>query len=113
MSQAIRLTDEVIEGVMRAIVENDPAVRDNGALGLQYLAAILGVLAVDYPGDDQECRELLDHLAAFSRHVFEDQRKARARRAQPAAEPAVPKGRCIPDPDHPAYGVWKVDRGQD
>ena len=112
MSKGIRLSGELIENMMRVIAEHDEEVKENGTLGLQYMAAVMGVLATDYPGSDSDRAELLEHLAEFTRHVHEDQMRARQQQAQPAqaaAAPAAPKGRCVPDPDNPAAGVWKAE----
>jgi hypothetical protein len=117
MSNSIQLSHELIDNVMQAIVDHDKAVTENGTLGLQYLAAILGVLAADYPGNEAECEELLTHLHEFTKHVYGDQARSRQQQAaQQSAQSQAPqseaaKGRCEPDPDEPAAGVWRVDRG--
>ena len=40
MSNSIQLSHELIDNVMKAIVDHDKAVTENGTLGLQYLAAM-------------------------------------------------------------------------
>ncbi|HEB57950.1 MAG TPA: hypothetical protein ENJ01_01895 [Gammaproteobacteria bacterium] len=110
MSKGIQLSSELIENMMRVIAEHDEEVRENGTLGLQYMAAVMGILAADYPGSDSDRMELLEHLAGFTRHVYEDQMRAREQQQQRAPQqPAPAKGRCVPDPDNPAAGVWKAE----
>ncbi len=111
MSNSIQLSNELIENVMQAIVQHDATVAENGTLGLQYLAAMLGVLASDYPGTADECEELLNHLHEFTKHVYNDHARAQQQQAAPAQAPQVPKGRCETDEADPAAGVWRVDRG--
>ena len=110
MSEGIRLSHELIDSVMAAIVAHDEQVEENGTIGLQYLAAIIGVLAADYPGSDSDRQEMLEHLAGFSKHVHDDQMRSRQQQQQPAAPPQAAGGRCEADPDNPAAGVWRADK---
>ena len=109
MSEGIRLSHELIDGVMGAIVAHDPQVEQNGTIGLQYLAAIMGVLAADYPGGDSDKTELLDHLSAFTRHVYDDQLRSRQQQQQ-QQQPETAAGRCETDPNNPAAGVWRANK---
>ena len=110
MSEGIRLSHEMIDGVMAAIVAHDPQVEENGTVGLQYLAAIMGVLAADYPGSDSDRQELLEHLAAFTRHVHDDQLRSRQQQEQQQQQPQAAGGHCETDAENPATGVWRADK---
>lgn len=101
VSEGIRLSDELISNIFQAIARHDPAAGEDMMLGLQYLSAITGYLSAGFPGSEQERGELLDGLAAFTRHVCNEQVAARTRSAQAAA----PKGRSI-ETDDPAVGIW-------
>lgn len=101
MSDGIQLSDELISNIFRAIAEHDSAVEQDMMLGLQYLSAITGYLSAGFPGADHERDELLNQLAAFTRHVCEEQAASR----QQAQQEVVPQGRSI-ETDDPAMGIW-------
>ncbi len=105
MSEGIQLSDELISNIFRAIADHDSAVEQDMMLGLQYLSAITGYLSAGFPGADHERDELLNQLAAFTRHVCEEQVASRQQAAQPAPEQAAPKGRSV-ETDDPAMGIW-------
>ncbi len=105
MSEGIQLSDELISNIFRAIVEHDSAVEQDMMLGLQYLSAITGYLSAGFPGADHERDELLNQLAAFTRHVCEEQAASRRQPPQQAPQEAVPQGRSI-ETDDPAMGIW-------
>ena len=91
----LNLSRELVQSLMRALQQHDERARDPG-LAAQYLAAVTGLLVGNAPPPPAQKRELLDELAAFSRHVLEDVlARAEARPAPPA-----------PDPEK-AFGIWK------
>lgn len=110
MSDGLKLSRELIEQLLRAIGEHDADARQDMFLNLQYLSAVAGYLAADYPGPASERDELLEHLSAFMKHVC-DERSAKQQPAQTQASdtPAnIPPGKSEPT-DDPAVGIWKPD----
>ncbi len=105
MSEGIQLSEELISNIFQAIAAHDTAVEQDMTLGLQYLSAITGYLSAAFPGTDHERDELLDQLAAFTRHVCDEQVAAGKQQAQPAAAEATVKGRSVETGD-PAMGIW-------
>ncbi len=106
MSEGIQLSEELISNIFQAIAAHDEAVEQDMMLGLQYLAAITGYLSAGFPGDDHEREELLNQLAAFTRHVCDEGVAAAGKQqAQPAAEEAATKGQSV-ETDDPAVGIW-------
>ncbi len=107
MSEGIQLSDELVADVFRTIASHDPAAEQDMMLGIQYLSAITGYLAAGFPGSDQECDEFLDQLAAFSKHVCDQQAESDKDKqaSQPAAAEAAPGGRSVETSD-PAMGIW-------
>ncbi len=103
--ESLRLSDELITGVVNVLVQHDPRAEQDMMLGLQYLAAISGYIAASYPGADSERDELLEHLAAFTRHVTTD-RASKLQQQQQEAE--TPAGRSV-ETDNPAVGIWKPE----
>lgn len=107
MSDGITLSDDLIHNLYGVIHQHDPAVEKNMMLVLQYLAAASGVMLADYPGSDADRDELVDQLAAFTRHVAEEQRRQDQPPQQAAQQPAE-AGRSVPT-DDPAVGIWKPE----
>ncbi len=105
MSEGIQLSDELISNIFRAIADHDSAVEQDMMLGLQYLSVITGYLSAGFPGADHERDELLNQLAAFTRHVCEEQAALRQQAPQQAPQEAAPQGRSI-ETDDPAMGIW-------
>ena len=110
MSESITLSDDLISGVYSVIVQHDQNAKENMMLALQYLAAVTGYMSAGYPGSDAERDELIDHLAAFSKHVAQEEVSANASQQQPqqAAAPDTPKGKSVAT-DDPAIGIWKPE----
>ena len=110
MSDGINLSRELIDSLLDTIGEHDAEAREDMVVNLQYLSAVAGYLAADYPGPASERDELLEHLHEFMKHVC-DQRahkqQAQQTQASAPATPAVP-GKSIPT-DDPAVGIWKPD----
>ena len=69
--EPLKLSDELISDLQNVIVEHDERAKDGG-VAIQYYAAIIGYILAnqEYPMDQK--KEFLNHLYAFSNHVFED-----------------------------------------
>lgn len=103
----ITLSDELIHNIMHTVMDHDPATQQDMIRALQYLAAVTGYLAADYPGPEEQRNELLEHLHQFATHVANE--KASSKQQQPAQpSPATaPAGKTVQDENNPAMGVWK------
>lgn len=109
MSEGIQLSEDMITKLIDVISEYDVEAKQDRIIVLQYLAAINGYLAADYPGPDTEREELLEHLAEFSRHVCEERIQSKQQSAPPqAAQPEAPLGKSVPT-DDPAVGIWRPE----
>lgn len=108
MADGIKLSRDLIDKLLQVVGEHDPQAQEDMVINLQYLCAVTGYLAADYPGPDSERDELLEHLHAFTRHVCDD--RANSQQAQqPAAATAAPSpGKSVPT-DDPAVGIWKPE----
>jgi hypothetical protein len=104
----ITLSDELIHNIMHLVMDHDPAAQQDMIRALQYLSAVTGYLAADYPGPEEQRNELLEHLHQFAMHVANEKASSKQEQtAQPAAETPVPAGKTIQDQNNPAIGVWK------
>lgn len=110
MSEGIQLSEEMISRLINVIGEYDASAGEDRIVVLQYLAAINGLLAADYPGPAAEREELLEHLAEFTRHVCNERIQSRQQQATPqqATQPDLPAGKSVPT-DDPAVGIWKPE----
>lgn len=106
MAEGIKLSRELIDNLLRVVVEHDPQAQEDMVVSLQYLCAVTGYLAADYPGPTNERDELLEHLHAFMKHVCDDRAKDKQNQQQQSAAPAA--GRSVAT-DDPAVGIWKPD----
>ena len=108
--ESIQIHDDLISGVLDVVTRHDARAETDMMLGLQYLAAVIGYIAASYPGPVAERDALLEHLAAFSKHVTDD----RAASLQPQQQstqqeaPSTPKGHSETT-DDPAIGIWKPE----
>lgn len=93
MSQ-LQLSDQLIDAVQETLGAHDSKAREPG-VAIQYLAAIIGyrVGKLDMPAAGKE--DVLEQLAAFTRHVMQD-----VARADPPA----------PAPAQDAFGIWRAPR---
>jgi len=105
VSKGIQLSDELVSDIFSAIARHDPAAEQDMMLGLQYLSAISGYLSAGYPGADHERDELLNQLAAFSKHVCDEQVASRQQASNQETQDTTPKGRSV-ETDDPAMGIW-------
>ena len=106
MSEGIQLSQDLISELIHTIGEHDAEAKSDRIIVLQYLAAVSGFLAADYPGPDSERDELLAHLAQFAQHVCDERAESKQQASQPQA--AAPQGRSVPT-DDPAVGIWKPE----
>jgi len=110
MSDDISLSRDLIDALLNTIGEHDAHARQDMLVNLQYLVAVAGYLAADYPGPASERDELLEHLHAFMKHVCDDRANSQqAAQTQAPANAATPAaGKSVPTND-PAVGIWKPD----
>lgn len=110
MADGINLTRDFIESMLHTIARHDADAQQDMMVNLQYLCAVAGYLAADYPGPANERDELLEHLHALMKHVCDD-RAAKPQpqpQAAPAANPASAAGKSVATAD-PAVGIWMPD----
>ena len=106
---SLQLSDELISSLIEVIVKHDARTETDMMLGLQYLAAVTGYIAAGYPGPAQDRDALLEHLAAFTKHVADDRAATLQQQQQQAPETqAAPKGHSEATND-PAIGIWKPE----
>lgn len=89
----IQLSEELLSNIQSVLEQNDPQAGDAG-IAVQYLAALTGVLAAQFPGDAERKRQVLRQLLEFTDRVFEDSLED---------EPAVTSD----NPYGPGFGVWR------
>ena len=65
----LTLSDELLTSLVGAIQQHDQRATQNMMVILQYLSAVQGYFAADYPGTDSERNDLLDQMAEFAKHV--------------------------------------------
>ena len=106
--ESLQLSDELISGLIEVIVKHDSRAETDMMLGLQYLAAVTGYIAAGYPGPAQERDTLLEHLAAFTKHVTDDRAASLQQQQQTQPAQATPKGHSV-QTDDPAIGIWKPE----
>ena len=105
---SLQLSDELISSLIDVIVKHDSRTETDMMLGLQYLAAVTGYIAAGYPGPAQDRDALLEHLAAFTKHVTDDRAASVQQEQQAQQAQAVPKGHSE-STDDPAIGIWKPE----
>jgi len=88
----IQLSDDLITEIQEILQNNDPACQDAG-IGIQYIAAIMGFMLSQFPGDEQQKKEILNQLFGFANHVLTEN--------APKQEPA--------NSGQDAFGIWKPD----
>ncbi len=95
---SIQITDRLMRDLQQLLNEHDPQTRNLG-VGIQYLAAIEGLLLAQLPGPAEDKRRLFAQLVEFSRQVLEDNLGDQAAPEPPAAN----------DSGDPAFGIWRPD----
>lgn len=68
----IQLSDQLLSDIQAVLEKNDPQAGDAG-IAVQYLAALTGILAAQFPGETERKRQVLGQLLEFTGRVFEDQ----------------------------------------
>ena len=108
MSNDITLSDELIDNLYGVICQHDESAKQNMMVALQYFAAVSGYMLGDYPGSDDERKELIDQLADFTKHVSGDRAKSQKAQEQPEQEAPAVAGKSVTT-DDPAVGIWKPE----
>lgn len=108
MSEGISLSKELITDLLQTIGKHDESAQQDMMVNLQYLVAVTGYLAADYPGSADERDDLLNQLHGFMKHVCDQQ--AAPQQQQPAQQtaPDLPAGKSVAT-DDPAVGIWKPE----
>lgn len=107
--ESIQIHDDLIAGVLDVIVRNDARAEADMMLGLQYLAAVIGYIAASYPGPASERDGLLEHLAAFTKHVSDDRADSLQPQQQQSQQPQETTKGHSETTDDPAMGIWKPE----
>ncbi len=107
MSEGLQLSRDMIDGVIKAITEHDKNAGQDMMIVVQYLSAITGFLAAEFPGPDAEREEFLKYLNDLMQHVCADKRKQH-QEAVPQAAAAPMAGKSEPTAD-PAVGIWRPE----
>ena len=107
MSEGLQLSRDMIDGVLKAIGDHDPNAQQDMMIAIQYLSAIAGFFAAEFPGPDAEREEFLKYLNDLMNHVCDDRRKQNQQPAQ-QVEPALAAGKSEATAD-PAVGIWKPE----
>lgn len=109
MSDGISLSAELITDLLQSIGQHDASAQEDMMINLQYLVAVTGYLAADYPGSADERDDMLGQLSAFMQHVCEQRAESKQAPAAPQpASPAAPAGRSEAT-DDPAVGIWRPE----
>ena len=107
MSEGLQLSRDMIDSVLKAIGDHDPNAQQDMMIAIQYLAAIAGFFAAEFPGPDAEREEFMKYLNDLMRHVCDDKREQNQPTDSQAA-PSQPAGKSVAT-DDPAVGVWKPE----
>jgi hypothetical protein len=106
MAESISLSNELIRDMIDTIGKHDASAQQDMMVNLQYLTAVAGYLAADYPGPADEREDLLQSLTEFMRHVC-DQRSSQ-KQSEGGAAANVPQGSSV-ETDDPAVGIWRPE----
>lgn len=98
MSDELKLSKELVDNVMHAVVSIDERAKDP-FVGSQYLTAIVGYVVGSSSIQDQEKKDIMDELSSFMHHVCQD-----VAQSQPAAQPIQ---QAPVAPPGSAFGIWK------
>ena len=90
--EQINLSRRLVEEIVEVLRQREPACED-GLIAAQYLTAVVACLVASHTASPLPKDEVLEELAHFMRHVYDDLRRAQA---QPRAQSA--------------FGIWKPPR---
>ena len=107
--ESIQIHDDLISGVLDVVVKHDARAEADMMLGLQYLAAVIGYIAASYPGPESERDALLEHLAAFAKHVSDDRAATQQPQQQQTQQPQEAVKGHSDATDDPAMGIWRPE----
>lgn len=105
---SIQLSDALLDDLQRVVARYEPDAEADAGITVQYLAAVMGYMLAEFPGEPAQRREFLEHLHGLANHVLED-REQSAAKAESAGSDG-PKGRIEPSADDPAMGIWRADK---
>ena len=111
--QGIQLSEPLINDLVDAVAKHAPAAKDNIGVTLQYMGAVMGYLSAQFPGSDAERHDWLEQLNGFITHVSNEHAEEKQQEQPAPAQPAAanePVGKCEPDPDNAAAGVWRASK---
>lgn len=92
--EPLNLSRELVQGLVRVLHGHDERCQTDVTLAAQYLAAVVGLLVGNTNRPDDEKREIMKEINAFSEYVLNDV-IGQARPSPPPADPAK------------AFGIWK------
>lgn len=104
MNEGIQLSDQLVDEILQAITKQEPKAEGDFGICLQYMAAVMGVIAAEFPGPQSQREEFLKELNIFTQHVANEHASSLEQKKE-----SPTKGRCEPDPDNPGTGVWRPD----
>ena len=91
----LQLSAKLVGDLQGLLVAHDEAATDPGVAS-QYLCAVVGFLLGQQDMESAQKNEVLEQLAAFTRHVADDVDRQRRKSAPPP-----------PPPAQEAFGIWK------
>ena len=94
MSDELKLSKQLVDSVMNAVISVDRRARDP-FVGSQYLTAVVGYVVGTSSIPSQEKNEIMDELSSFMHHVFKD-----------VSEEPRPRAATVAPPGS-AFGIWK------
>jgi len=110
--QGIQLSESLIDDVVDAVSKHADGAKDNIGITLQYLGAVMGYLSAQFPGSEKERHDWLEQLNGFIIHVSDEHAEEKQQQSeinvQKPAAANTPSGKCEPDSDNSAAGVWRV-----
>lgn len=91
MSDELQLSRQLIDSVQQVVIQHDERAKDP-FIGSQYLAAVIGFLVGNSNLPSNDKKDIVNELASFMNHVYQDIAKQQA-------TPVAPPGS--------AFGIWK------
>lgn len=90
----LQLSAKLVGDLQQLLVQHDEAATDPGVAS-QYLCAVVGFLLGQQDMEASQKDDVLEQLAAFTKHVADDVDRQRRQSAPP------------PAPAQEAFGIWK------